>query len=128
VPPGSFGAGPRNYNSAYWFNAASAYIGCDNGATDPSVICDFVATGYQYNAATGADEVFVTQHFPQPPCPNFVNCELRQIFFNSQFQGLSELSFYAVVEGQQKIFFIDTIELSWWNNTCTAGLERVSNR
>jgi hypothetical protein len=87
-----------------------------------------VATGYKYNAATGADEVVVTEHFPQPPCPNFNNCELRQIFFNSQFQGLSELSFYAVVQGEQKIFFIDTIEMAWWNNTCAAGLERGRGR
>jgi hypothetical protein len=128
VPSGGFGAGPRNYDSAYWFNAASAYIGCDNGATDPSVICDFVATGYKYNAATGVDEVVVTEHFPQPPCPNFANCELRQIFFNAEFQGLSGLSFYAVVQGQQKIFFVDTIEMAWWNNTCAAGLERGRGR
>ena len=128
VPDGAIGAGPRNYNSAYWFNIASAYIGCYNGATDPSIICDFVATGYQYNADSGDDEVVVTEHFPQPPCPGFVNCKLRQIFFNSQFQGLSALSFYAIVQGEQQKFFIDTIEMGWWNNTCAAGLERVSSR
>jgi len=87
-----------------------------------------VATGYQYNAATGLDEVSVTEHFPQPPCANFQKCTLRQIFFSEQFQGLSGLSFYAVVEGQQKIFFIDTIEMAWWNNTCSAGLERGRGR
>ena len=128
VPGGAIGAGPRNDDSAYWFNIASAYIGCDNGATDPSVTCDFVATGYKYDAATGTDKVVVAEHFPQPPCPNFVDCALRQIFFNEQFQGLSAVSFYAVVQGQQKIFFVDTLEMGWWNNTCAAGLERASGR
>jgi hypothetical protein len=128
VPGGAIGAGPRNYDSAYWFNIASAYIGCDNGATDPSVTCDFVATGYKYEAATGTDEVVITEHFQQPPCPNFVDCALLQIFFNEQFQGLRAVSFYAVVQGQQKIFFVDTLEMGWWNNTCAAGLERASGR
>ena len=129
VPYGAFGAGPHNYENAYWFNAHSAYVGCDNGATDPSISCDFVATYYRYNAESKGDEVVYTQHFPQSPCPNFQNCELQQIFFDTQWNTkLSALSFYANVQGREVIFWIDTIAMSWWNNTCAAGLERISNR
>ena len=129
VPFGAFGAGPHNYNDAYWFNAYSAYIGCDNGATDPSIVCDFVVTYYNYDATSKQDYVVNTEHFPQAPCPNFENCKLTQIFFDPHYQnGLSALSFYAVVQGKEVIFWIDSISLSWYNNTCAAGLERISNR
>lgn len=127
VPDGAIGAGHHNNDDAWWFNAYSAYIGCDNGATDPSITCDFVATGYKYDATTNQDVVVVTEHYPQPPCPNFVNCELNQIYFSKQYQGLSALSFYATVQGKQKIFFVDTMAMGWWNNTCAAGLKRISS-
>lgn len=126
VPDSAFGAGPRAYNNNYWFNASSAWIGCDNGATDPSIVCDFVATAYQWDPVNSVEKVVATEHFPQPPCPGFKNCTLSQINFDSRFTMLSSLSFYANVQGQLKIFWVDTIELNWWNNTCTAGLARIS--
>lgn len=126
VPDSAFGAGPRAYNNNYWFSPLSVYVGCDNGATDPSVTCDFVATAYQWDPVNYKEKVVATEHFPQPPCPGFENCTLTQIFFDSRFTMLSSLSFYANVEGLLKIFWIDTMELSWWNNTCAAGLARIS--
>jgi hypothetical protein len=125
VPPGSFGAGPRAYDNAYWFNAESLYVFCDNGAVDTTVICDIVATGYQWDDATESETVLTTQHFPQQPCPGFVDCQTSKIFLDKQFQRLSSLSLYAVVNGQQKMFFMDTVQMSWWNNTCDAGLRRA---
>jgi hypothetical protein len=126
VPPQSFGAGPRASDDAYWFNAETLYVFCDNGATDPAVTCDVVATGYQWDSTAQSETVLATQHFPQPPCPGFRNCQTNEIFLNTQFRGLSSLSLYAVVDGQQKIFFMDTVQLTWWNNTCEAGLHRAS--
>ena len=126
VPPGSFGAGPRAYDDAYWFNAETLYVFCDNGATDPAVICDVVVTGYQWDNATQSESVLTTQHFPQPPCPGFRDCRTNEVFLDSQFRGLSSLSLYAVVNGQQKMFFMDTVQLTWWNNTCEAGLRRAT--
>jgi len=122
---GAFGCGPRAYDNNFWFNAQSVFVGCDNGATDPTIICDFVATGYQWDETKQKEVVVVTEHFPQPPCPGFRNCHLQQIFFGSQFTALTSLSFYANVQGQLKIYWVDTIELSWWNNTCAAGLNRA---
>lgn len=128
MPDNAFGAGPRAGNSDYWFNAESVYVGCDNGATDPSDTCDFVATGYQWDLVNLQENVVATEHFPQEPCSGFKDCNLNQIFFDSRFEMLSSLSFYANVQGQQKIFWIDTMELSWYNNTCEAGLARISSQ
>ena len=88
--------------------------------------CDFVATAYQWDPVNYVEKVVATEHFPQPPCPDFKNCTLKQIIFDSRFTMLSSLSFYANVQGQLRIFWIDTIELNWWNNTCAAGLARIS--
>ena len=87
--------------------------------------CDVVATGYQWDDNTQAETVVATQHFPQPPCPGFRGCRTNEIFLDTQFRGLSSLSLYAVLNGQQKMFFMDTVQLSWWNNTCEAGLRRA---
>ena len=125
VPPGSFGAGPRAYDNAYWFDAETLYIFCDNGAEDPAVTCDVVVTAYQWDDYTKSEAVIATQHFPQPPCPGYNNCRTNEIFLGTQFRGLSSLSLYAVVNGKQKMFFIDTVQLSWWNNTCEAGRHRA---
>jgi hypothetical protein len=128
LEPSAFGCGPRNYNNNYWFNARSAWVGCDNNATSSFSTCDFVATGYQWDNATQAEKVAVTQHFTIPPCPDFKNCHLRPINFNYQFYRLSRLSFYANVKGQIKSFWVDDIGLSWFNNTCEAGLARIGSR
>ena len=124
TPDGTFGGADRASDDRYWFTARSAYVGCDNGSNDTSVTCDFVATGYEWNVAANREFVAVTQHFSLPPCPNNENCQLQQIVFGGQFTALSSLNFYANVQGQVKIFFIDTIALTWFNNTCAAGLAR----
>jgi hypothetical protein len=126
VPDGSFGAGPRAYDNAYWFDAETLYVFCDNGATDPAITCDVVVTGYRWDNATQSETVVATQHFPQPPCPGYRECQTNEIFLDPLFRGLSSLSFYAVVRGQQKLFFMDTVRLAWSNNTCEAGLRRAS--
>lgn len=127
VPENAFGAGPRAYNNNYWFNAESLFAGCDNGATDPYVTCDFVATAYQWDSVNYKESVVATEHFTLPPCPDFKKCSLIQIFFDDRFTQMSSMSMYANVQGQLKIFWIDTMELSWWNNTCVAGLARISS-
>lgn len=128
IPPSSLGAGPRNYDSHYWFTARSVWVGCDNGATNLSQICDFVATAYQWNNATQQEMVVATQHFRIPPCPNFNKCQLTKITFNYLFYKLTTLSFYANVEGKVSQFWVDSLDMNWYDNTCDAGLARISSR
>lgn len=126
MPSGSFGAGPRAYDNAYWFDADTLYVFCDNGATDTAVTCDIVVTGYRWDNIRRSESVHTTQRFPQPPCPGYRDCRTNQVFLDDTFRNLSSLSLYAVVNGQQKIFFMDTVELAWSNDTCEAGLHRAS--
>jgi hypothetical protein len=126
---GAFGAGPRKANDAYWFNASSAYVACDNISPDPAHTCDFVATAFHYanNTEGEYDQVIATQHFTIPACPFNDTCHLQAIKFNKLFGALSAMSFYANVQGQLKPFYIDTLQLEWFNNSCAAGLERISS-
>lgn len=45
VLPGEIGAGPCASVNAYWFNAYSAFFGCDDGPAD----CVMQISGYQYD-------------------------------------------------------------------------------
>lgn len=128
IPDSSFGAGPRNYDNRYWFTAYSAWVGCDNGATNLSQTCDFVATAYQWDNLTQTELVVATQHFQIPPCPGFVDCQLTKITFSYLFYKLSTLSFYANVQGNISQFWLDSLNMNWYNNTCEAGLARIQSR
>ncbi|KAJ9604081.1 hypothetical protein H2200_011604 [Cladophialophora chaetospira] len=127
IPPGSIGAWDRN-SSFYWFNATSAYVGCDNSATNLSQFCDFVATAYQWNEATQSEVVAATEHFHIAPCPDFVDCQLTKINFNKLFHRMSTLQFYANVQGNISKFWMDTIDMDWYDNSCAAGLARISGQ
>lgn len=122
---GSFGTGAYKGNSSFWFNANFAYAACDNQDTDPDNTCDFVATAFQY--VNGNDQVVATQHFNIPPCQNNSTCQLQSIKFNKLFTQLSAMSFYANVQGQIKTFYMDSLQLDWYDNNCTAGLERAGS-
>lgn len=127
IPPGSIGALSRN-SSHYWFSADSAFVGCDNAATNLSQICDFVATAYQWNVATQSEVVVATQHFHVAPCPDNINCQLTKINFNYLFYKMSTLQFYANVQGQVTKFWMDTISMNWYDDSCEAGLARIGRQ
>lgn len=123
-----FGAGYRDADEHYWFNAYSAWVGCNNTSPDPTITCDFVATAYQYDYARARDIVVSTQHFTEEPCDLQSGCQLQEIQFEASFRNLSTMSFYAVVLGQPVTLYIDSLALDWYNNTCAAGLARASSR
>lgn len=129
---GSFGAGLRAFNDIYYFDASSAFVGCNNTATMTK--CEIVATAYQWrpdNASLptiGREYVVDTQYFSPPTCATKENCTLTQITFASTFSRLSSINLYAKVNGAVVGFFIDDIALAWSNNTCGAGIARISSR
>ena len=89
--------------------------------------CDFTATAYQYNAQLKEDRVVATQHWAQDRCDSLA-CSLNQIRFDEPFSNLSVVSFYGVVGGKIVDFYADSIRLEWYNNSCEAGLARISSR
>lgn len=119
--PGEIGTGPRAASTAFWFNAYSAYLGCDNsGPTN----CDMEMTGYVYDAATKAETVAAQQTVSVPPCPGFVGCSLTLVDFTNEFVGLSGIQFRAIVNATERVFFLDDLNMGWYDNSCTAGLLR----
>lgn len=133
--PGSFGAGTRSFNSIFWFDAKSVFVGCNN--TDPGASCDITATGYRWTASSapngsrfdGHEELAFIQSFPAPELCATKPCPLTKVSFDAtQFSGLSTLNLVANIGDQEVGFYLDTFEAAWTNNTCEAGLERSMSR
>lgn len=122
--PGELGAGPRASLNAFWFNAYSAYLGCDNSGTQP---CSLQISGYAWN---GTDESLVAQQTATlPACADMVNCTLTQVVFDEGFShNLTGLQFAATVGGIMQVFYMDNLSMGWYNNTCAAGLQRQMSR
>jgi hypothetical protein len=126
VLPGEIGAGPRASVNAYWFDAYSAFFGCDDdGPTD----CVMQISGYQYDASTDKEVLAAQENATIPTCPGFKNCHLTPVSFSDQFRNLSGIQFEAFINGTgPKIFMMDSLAMGWVNNTCSAGILRIGNR
>lgn len=127
MPSKGFGAGPRNSNQFYWFDVLSAFVQCDFSNAGDAQQCDFTATAYQYNAQLKEDRVVATQHWPQGRCSS-LECDLNHVTFDQPFSNLSAISFYGVIDGKIVDFYMDSIRLTWYDNSCEAGLARISSR
>ncbi|KAK5952948.1 hypothetical protein OHC33_006069 [Knufia fluminis] len=132
--PGSFGAGDRFWNSVYWFDAKSVYVGCN----DTTIPCDVFVTGYRWHPADAPDATkaegheqyaFAEKHTIEPPtCGNGL-CDMTQITVDpAKFSGLSTINFYANQGGTTAGFYLDSFDATWTNSTCDAGLERTTSR
>ena len=121
MKPGEIGDGIYETSSAFWFNATSAYLGCDNGGPEN---CTMVFNAYTWSPSSGAEILTYSQNATLPPCPNFSNCRLQQVSFPPSFTGLSGLQIRAFVGNEERMFFMDDLALGWYNNTCDAGLMR----
>jgi hypothetical protein len=124
--PGELGAGPRASVDAYWFNARSGYFGCAlNGVT----ACTLRISGYRYDATLRQEVVAVEQNVTIPPCWGYINCKLTPVAFDARFTGLSGIQFnaFTYMLGIPQIFFMDGLQLEWWNNTCSAGILRIGH-
>ena len=114
---GEIGAGPRALDSAYWIDASSAWLGCNNGG---QADCTITINGY----TNGSTVPIVTQTVTQPPC--LKNCSLALVKFHEDFVGLTGLQILAAVADRPVTWYMDDLSLAWTNNTCAAQLERSS--
>ena len=117
--PGEFGAGPRAPESAYWIDAFSAHLGCNN-----TELASCMLTVNGYNTTSLVPQV--SQVVYTPPCPGLVNCHMDFFKFSDEFRNLSGLQILATVEGKPVNWFMDDVALGWSNNTCAAQKERAS--
>nr|POE74355.1 hypothetical protein CFP56_67706 [Quercus suber] len=125
LPIGEITDGVYESSSAFWFDAHSVWLGCDN--TGPEE-CTIIMTGYTWSD-TAADEIAAfEQNATIPACSGQASCALQQRFFPASFVGLSGLQMQAYVGSQSRMFFLDDLALSWTNNSCEAGLIRQTHR
>jgi hypothetical protein len=123
--PGEIGAGRRRSSSAFWFNAHSVYLGCDN----PSAYqCELQITGLVYHEKTRSEVAVFHQTVSLLPCLLPKNCELQQVHFDSSMKGLSGIRIQASANYVPVNWFMDDLTLGWSNNTCAAGLLRESSQ
>ena len=125
--PGELGAGPRASIDAYWFNVYGAYLGCNNSGPAE---CSVTISGFSWDHTVQQEILFTQQAFKIPPCPSFLDCHLTSIEFPSLFRGLSGLQILATLTGSDSpiVFYMDNLSMSWYNNTCAAGLIRQMSR
>lgn len=118
---GEFGAGPRASDSAYWIDAFSLWLGCENaGPSD----CIITINGYDSAHSTRA----VSKTVIQPPCPGLLNCKLALVELTDDFRNLAGIQILAAVDRKLTAYYIDDVSLGWSNNTCAAQDKRSSTR
>lgn len=121
---GEIGAGDRASESAFWFNAYSAYVGCENEGPE---VCTFEVSGYTYNGGL-KETLTYQQNHTIAGCPGYKNCQLEKIMFPESMVGLSGVRFQAFVGDEKRVWFMDNLALGWYNNTCAAGLLRSESQ
>ncbi|KAG9674986.1 hypothetical protein KCU95_g9332, partial [Aureobasidium melanogenum] len=122
---GDIEAGIRRSSSAFWFNAHSAYLGCDNRSTNP---CKLQITGLVYQEETKSGVAAFHQTVFLAPCLLPDHCELKQVHFDLSMKALSGLRIEASVNDEPVSWFMDNLALGWSNNTCAAGLLREESQ
>ncbi|KAI4132444.1 MAG: hypothetical protein LQ347_002574 [Umbilicaria vellea] len=120
---GGFSAGLNVAESAFWVDAYGAYMGCNDGGP---VECVVKILGYTYSSATDNPDPSFIQTVTLPPCPGLVNCTLTPVTFAADFRSLTGLEIIATIGGTPVTWFLDDLRLRWSNNTCAAGLRRVT--
>lgn len=118
---GEFGSGPRAPFSAFWIDAFSFWIGCENEG--PSN-CEVTINGYEFGSSTQ----IANQDATIPPCPGLVNCNLTFVELGDGFRNLTGLQILAAVNRQLTVFYLDDVSLAWSENNCAAQTRRTSVR
>ncbi|KAF2834805.1 hypothetical protein M501DRAFT_943430 [Patellaria atrata CBS 101060] len=125
IIPGEIGAGPRNELDAFWFDAYSIWMGCENAGP---ASCTVRLTGYVWDSSMGQEKMVTEQMATIPPCIGLRDCHLSKINLNDNFRALTGVKFEAAVLGAPVTFYADDFAAAWWNNGCAAGLERQRSR
>jgi hypothetical protein len=120
--PGEISDGPYDGLPAFWFNAQGAWLGCDNDGPEP---CVFNVTGSTWDSKLGDDVETHNTQIELPACPNFKDCKLQHVDFPDNFRGLSGIQIQAFANNKPVMFFMDDLALSWYDNSCEAGMQRM---
>ncbi|KAI7363238.1 hypothetical protein KC354_g6645 [Hortaea werneckii] len=123
---GEVGDGPYESASAFWFDAYSAFFGCDSPDG-----CTMVFTGYTYSADAKDEVPSYSQNATIPACPTLTSgnasCQLQRVDFPRAFRGLSGLRMQAFSGNEERMFFLDDLALGWTNNDCEADTKLLKS-
>ncbi|KKY26410.1 hypothetical protein UCDDS831_g01485 [Diplodia seriata] len=132
--------GNRISDSAFHFNAYGGSFSCNKGpipvdnGPDP-LNCTLEVTGFRWNAIDQVEGLHAISTFDMVPCSETTvdeegKCQLTKIDFFSEggdFTDLSSIrmrSYYWSDTAEDRVFFMDDLQLGWTNNNYTAGLTR----
>jgi hypothetical protein len=101
---------------------SGAWLGCDNDGPKP---CVFNVTGSTWDSKIGDDVETYNTQIELPECPNFKDCKLQHVDFPDNFRGLSGIHIQAFANNKPVMFFMDNLALSWYDNSCEAGMQRM---
>ena len=123
---GEFGAGPNFFNSAFWINAYSAYLGCANAGPED---CELTINGFGYEPAFDNTVLVARQTAYQPACLGLINCELMQVTFSQDFRNLTGLQIIATVGDNplKYTWYMDNLEVGWSDDSCEARQIRAAD-
>ena len=120
---GAIGNGENALLGCFNFNALGMSLGCNS--TGPN--CDWQFTGLRYNNVTKATDTITSQMLSTAACPALANCTLVPVSLDGTFQNLTELRINVTVAGVDRIWWLDDLNLSWYDDSCNAGLCRQEN-
>ena len=119
---GQISDGDHGLTGCFTFDIYGAAFGC-NSTGSP---CDFKFTGLQYDAATGVATAITSQTVSIPACPALTNCTLAPIMLDDTFVDLNAIQIRAATAGAPLGWWMDDLQLGWFNNSCSTGLCRQS--
>ena len=123
--PGEVSDGPREAISAFWFDAYSAWFGCDNRGPE---VCTLMFYAFAWSDTENTEVLIDQSTSTIAPCRKSRGCGLELVEFPSTFQSLTGLQVEAFVGKEERMFFMDDLSMHWTNNTCAAGLQRQSSQ
>jgi hypothetical protein len=119
---GDIGNGDHGLAGCFGFNFYGASFGCDSRGPD----CDFTFTGFRYDRATQQTNQVAQEGSVVPACPPLQDCSLVPVIFTNEFMDLDSIRINVTVVGNPKIWWMDDLQLGWFNNTCAAGFCRIN--
>jgi hypothetical protein len=119
---GQISDGDHGLTGCFTFNIYSVTIGCNS----TGLPCDFTFTGLHYEVGTAAVTSITSQSITIPACQGLVNCRLEQVVLDHTFVDLNAVQIKAAVDGAPIGWWMDDLQLGWFNNSCSTGLCRES--
>ncbi|OJD30004.1 epiglycanin precursor [Diplodia corticola] len=141
LPNGGIGpGGNRVINSAFHFNAYGGSFSCEKGpisqdnAPEP-LNCTLEVSGLRWIPETKEEKLHAISTFGMAPCSEATEdeeckCELTKVDFSSEGGDYTDLSsirikaYYWNDPDEDRVFFMDDLQLGWTDNSLAAGLIR----